>query len=432
MRQLSLFFVTLFILGKITPLSSQTKTPGDTKTKLVVGIVVDQMRNDYIYRYWDRFGAGGFKRLINEGYYFKNAHYNYIPTYTGPGHCSIYTGATPRTHGIIANDWYNKNNSTMQYCVSDTSVRSVGSDSTSGQMSPHNQLSSTIGDELIMSSNKGSKVFGIALKDRSAILPAGHAANAAFWYDDASGNFIYSTWYMKELPIWLTNFNDKKLPASYLQKGWSTLYPIESYTNSIADENNYEAAPNKKEKAVFPYEYKSYLNKNSFGVLKMTPFGNTITKELSLECLRSEKLGKDNDCDLLCISFSSPDYIGHYYGPRAIETEDIYLRLDKELEDLLNALDKEVGKNNYTVFLTADHGGADVPAHLLDSKIPAGYLKESKVTKEVKSYFKSTYGDTLLLANISNEQVFLNEEKLRELKMKAAAKGDYIDASKIV
>ncbi|MBL7933893.1 MAG: alkaline phosphatase family protein [Bacteroidia bacterium] len=388
----------------------------NTKPKLIVGIVVDQMRNDYIYRYWDRYGNGGFKRLVNEGFHFQNAHYNYIPTYTGPGHCSIYTGATPRVHGIIGNDWFQRENGKFIYCAEDTSVKTIGSESKAGLMSPKNQLSSTIGDELKMSTQQKAKVFGIALKDRSSILPAGHAANAAFWFDDKSGGFISSTWYVQELPGWLKNFNAKKTVKTYLEKGWTTLYPIETYSNSISDDNAYEAAP-KKEKPVFPYDYKTFIEKNSWGIIKATPMGNSITKDLALLCLREEQLGKDEICDLLCISFSSPDYVGHAYGLRAVETEDIYLRLDKEIEEILNALDKEVGKNNYTVFLTADHGAADVPKQLLDNKIPGGYINEKTIIREIKNFLKTNYGDTLLFSSISNEQVYLNETLISKMKL---------------
>jgi predicted AlkP superfamily pyrophosphatase or phosphodiesterase len=408
------FLALTFCLSLI----SQTKpTTITSKPKLIVGIVVDQMRNDYIYRYWNRYSNGGFKRLVNDGYYFKNAHYNYIPTFTGPGHCSIYTGTTPRTHGIIANDWFVKNNGKDMYCTQDTNVKTVGSNSKAGLMSPKNQLASTIGDELKMSSNKKAKVFGVALKDRSSILPAGHAADGAFWFDESTGDFITSTWYMNELPTWLQKFNEKKLAKTYLEKGWTTLYYPESYTSSISDDNNYEMVPNKQEKPVFHYFYKSFLEKNNFGIIRSTPYGNSITKDVAIECLKNEQLGKDEITDLFCISFSSTDIVAHSYGPRSVEVEDIYLRLDKDLEELLNALDKEVGKNNYTIFLTADHGGADVPSHLKDNKIPAGYLKEEKLAREVKKYFQTNFGDTSLLANISNEQVFLSEKKIEELKL---------------
>ncbi|MES2679891.1 MAG: alkaline phosphatase PafA [Bacteroidota bacterium] len=416
MRALFFFLViSVCLCGSIS--RAQVKVPKSDKPKLVVGIIVDQMRNDYIYRYWERYGKGGFKRLVNEGYYFKNAHYNYIPTYTAPGHSSIYTGATPRAHGIIGNDWFLRSGKGYAYCVQDTNVQTVGSTGKAGQMSPKNQLSSTIGDELKMSSNQKAKVFGIALKDRSAILPAGHAADGAFWYDDVSGNFISSTWYVKELPVWVKAFNEKNWTKTHLAKDWKALYAMETYSNSIPDENNYESAPNKKEKAVFPYSYKTQLEKNSFAVIKASPYGNSMTKDLAIACIVNEQLGRDQLTDLLCVSFSTPDYVAHAYGPRSAEIEDIYLRLDKDIEELLNVLDKEAGKNNYTVFLTADHGGADVPNHLTDQKINAGYINEKELRAKIKNYFQETWGDSLLLASLSNEQVFINNRKLLALKL---------------
>jgi predicted AlkP superfamily pyrophosphatase or phosphodiesterase len=411
------FSIVFIMLSSFFAISqNKTKATSPKKPKLVVGIVVDQMRNDYLYRYWERYSNGGFKRLIQEGYHFKNAHYNYVPTYTGPGHCSIYTGATPRAHGIIGNDWYVKEKSTTIYCVSDTNEQSVGTKSKNGRMSPKNQLSSTIGDELKMSTNQKAKVFSIALKDRSAILPAGHAANGAFWFDDATGDFISSTYYVKELPDWLQLFNEKKLTKKYLEEGWNTLYPIATYSNSISDNNNYEAAPG-KEKPIFPYDFTSEIEKKKWGIIKYLPTGNSITKDAAIACLINERLGKGEETDLLCISFSSTDYVGHMFGTRAIETEDVYLRLDKDIEALLNSLDKEVGKNNYTLFLTADHGGADVPNHLLDHKIPAGYIKEEKIISSIKNYFKTNYNDSSLFMSMSNEQVFLNEQKITYAKL---------------
>lgn len=396
---------------KTNALSSKLKSP-----KLVVGIVVDQMRVDYIYRFWNRFGEGGFKKLVNDGFFCKNTHYNYVPTYTGPGHCSIYTGATPSVHGIIANEWYLKDKPKPMYCTEDKAVKPVGTEGKYGLMSPRNQLSTTIGDELKLFSNGRSKVFGIALKDRSSILPVGHAGNAAFWYEDTTGNFISSTWYIRDLPEWVKKFNEKKLPAFYLEKGWKTLYPVESYSASIADENNYEMGYTKNDKAVFPYSFEKAVKEKDYKVLRGTPWGNSITKDLALECLKNENLGKDKFADLLCISFSSTDIIGHAVGIRAVEIEDTYLRLDKDIEEIINALDAEVGKENYTLFLTADHGGADVPNYMKDMKIPAGNFDSKYLDKEIKQFCVSRFGDSLI-SSISNQQLFLNEEKMNTLKL---------------
>jgi len=386
------------------------------KPKLVVGIVVDQMRSDYISRYWDRFGPGGFKRLVEKGYQFKNTHYNYIPTYTGPGHASIYTGATPRAHGIIANDWFVKQSGADMYCVQDEAMQSVGTDSKAGKASPANLISSTIGDELKMHSNSNSKVFAVAIKDRSAILPAGHNANGAFWLDNKSGKFISSSFYLKALPDWVNNFNNKNLSEKYLALGWQTLYPIQSYTLSLADNNPYEGSPFGTSPTL-PYTFEKFIEKQNYSIIKGTPYGNSLTKDLAIECIKKEQLGKDEQPDILSISFSSTDVIAHTFGPRSIEIEDTYLRLDKDLEEILATLDKEVGAKNYVVFLTADHGGADVPNHLIANKIPAGYLTENQMRSLLKTHIKQVYTDTSLILNLSNAQIFLNEQRIEALKL---------------
>jgi predicted AlkP superfamily pyrophosphatase or phosphodiesterase len=408
---LILFANSLIAQSKPTAPIAELKQP-----KLVIGIVVDQMRHDYIYRYWNKFGNGGFKKIINEGYFYKNAHFNYVPTYTGPGHASIYTGTSPATHGIIANDWWVKDSSKMTYCTDDKSVKSIGTDSKAGLMSPKNLLTTTIGDELKINTNQQSKVFAVSLKDRSSILPAGHSANGAFWFDGSNGKFISSSHYMNQLPTWLNDFNNLHLPKQYLSGGWNTLYPLANYTESIADNNNYEQAPNKKDTAIFPYDYKKQLDKKNFEIIKATPFGNTITKDLAIACLKAEQLGKGKQTDMLCVSFSSTDYVGHSYGPRSVEIEDVYLRLDKDIEELLNYLNTTIGKDNYILFLTADHGASDVPAHLNDLKIPGGYIDEAQLTKDIKTFCQKEYGDSLILS-LSNQQLFLNESKLTSMKV---------------
>lgn len=413
------FFILALTFAGSTLAQNRQQSPPQVP-RLVVGLVVDQMRNDYLYRYWDRYGQGGFKRLVSGGFHFKNAHYNYIPTYTGPGHCSVYTGTTPRTHGIIGNDWYQRETGRSQYCVEDSTVQSVGSDHLATGVSPRHQLTSTVGDELKLSSSQQGKVFSIALKDRSAVLPAGHAANGAFWFDDASGHFVSSTWYMQQLPAWLNAFNARSLPREYLGRGWQTLYPLASYTASIADNNPYEEAPDKTANPVFPYDYSRFVSEKKYGLVKHTPWGNTLTKDLAIACLQNEALGKDSSPDLLCLSFSTPDLVGHAYGPRAVEVEDIYLRLDRDLESLLAALDQQVGKGNYTVFLTADHGGADVPAHLNALQIPAGRVNERQIGQALKKHLNSTWGDSTLFLSFSNEQVFLHRDRLQALKLDPA------------
>lgn len=404
----TLLFILSGSLVLAQPSKSRTSTP-----KLVVGIVVDQMRYDYIYKYWDKFGNDGFKRLVNEGFFCKNTNFNYVPTYTGPGHASIYTGATPATHGIVANDWYRGNGKEM-YCSYDGSVSSVGTTTNAGHMSPKNMLATSIADELRLSNGKRSKVIGIALKDRGAILPAGHTANAAYWYDAATGNWISSTHYMKELPQWVVEFNKKELPKKYLSSPWKTLLPIEQYTESWPDDNPYERKFKGETAPVFPHDLPALMEKNGkLGLIRYTPFGNSLTKDFALDAIKAENLGKGQHTDMIAISFSSTDYIGHGMGIHSVELEDTYLRLDKDIAELLKFIDTWTGKNNTLVFLTADHGAVDVPAYLQDSKVPAGYLDPWSVLDSLKKAFTRTYGDSLI-EHYTNHQVYLNERTIAD------------------
>ena len=408
----------LISLFSISAITTSAQAPAATaKPKLVVGIVVDQMRYDYIYRYWDKFDSGGFKRLVNEGFFCRNTNYNYVPTYTGPGHTSIFTGSTPAVHGIIANDWYDKKTGKYMYCAEDNSVTGVGTTAAEGKRSPANNLTTTITDELRISSNMKSKTIGIALKDRSAIMPAGHIANAAYWYDGSIGSFISSTYYMKELPAWVQEFNKKELPKKYLSQPWNTLLPIDQYTESIVDDNKYEGKWKGETSVSFPHNLPQLMAANGGqNMIRSTPFGNTLTKDFAIEVIKNEGMGKSGATDFLTVSFSSPDYIGHFFGPNSVEQEDDYLRLDKDLAELLSFLDTQLGKGNTLVFLTADHAAPEVPNYLIDLKVPAGYMDEAKLTKELKSYLTAKYGDSLLLS-YSNQQVFLNRKAISDKKL---------------
>lgn len=397
------------------------------KPKLVVGIVVDQMRGDYLNRFWGKIGDGGFKRLVNQGYSFENAHYNYVPTYTAPGHASIYTGTYPSVHGIVGNVWYNRFTGKEVYCTSDDSVASVGGGSVAGKMSPRNMLSTTITDELRIASNRRAKVIGIAFKDRSAILPAGHLADGAYWFDGRSGSFITSTFYMNRLPDWVDNFNKRNLAKFYTDRPWNTLLSIENYVESLPDDSPYEMLFGDETKPVFPHNLPKLAEKYGLSLLGFTPFGNSLTKDFVLEALRAEKLGMGSETDFLAVSFSSTDYIGHAYGPRSVEVEDSYLRLDLDIAEILNALDVQLGKDNYVVFLTSDHGAAEVPAFLRDLKIPAGYFDQENATKGLKENLFAVYGDSLVEKYI-NQQVYLDHRtistkklNLREVQETAAA-----------
>lgn len=400
------FFITLSALAQ------------NQRPKLVVGIVVDQMRYDYLTRFESKYGEGGFKRMIREGFNCKNNHFNYIPTYTGPGHASIYTGTTPKYHGVIANHWYDKETKKMVYCTSDDTMESIGTMASSGQMSPHRMKTTTFADENRLFTQMRGKTIGISIKDRGAILPAGHTANAAYWFDGGkNGDFISSSFYMNKLPKWVVDFNKSNTVESYL-KVWNTLYDIETYTESGDDINTFEGGFKGKETAAFPYNLELLSNDNGgLGILKSTPFGNSIVADFAIEAIQAERLGEDDITDVLTVSFSSTDYVGHNFGVNSKETEDTYIRLDKDLERLFKVLDNQVGVGEYTVFLTADHGAVYVPAYLQSVKIPAGYLNNEERKEKFNTFLIDTYGTVDVVENISNNQIFLNKEKIKELNL---------------
>ncbi|OUS13947.1 alkaline phosphatase [Nonlabens dokdonensis] len=403
------------------------ETSKNASPKLVVGIVVDQMRFDYLTRFKSRYGNGGFNRLIENGFQLTNNHYNFVPTYTAPGHASIYTGTSPMNHGIIGNNWYDKFENKVIYNASDNDYESVGSSNDDGKMSPRRMLTTTVTDQLELHTQGKAKVIGVSIKDRGAILPAGHAADAAYWFEGGdAGNFISSTFYMQELPQWVKDFNALKKADDYLSS-WNTMYPIESYVASGTDRNAFEKPPRGKETAVFPYDLNKLRSQNgNYSLIKSTPYGNSIVADFAIEALKKESLGKDAITDFLAISFSSTDYIGHQYGVNSIEIEDTYLRLDQEIERLLMTLDQEVGKSNYTVFLTADHGAVNNPAYLQSNRINAGYFDRAAFRDQLEEALKSQYGSVDLISNISNGQIFLKRDTILKNNLSAKAVEDFI------
>tara|TARA_R110002167_G_scaffold21213_6_gene77294 strand:+ start:526 stop:2199 length:1674 start_codon:yes stop_codon:yes gene_type:complete len=421
------FIVTLF-LGTLlftADLSAQNRGKDNNsdellkvKPKLVVGIVVDQMRYDYLTRFYDHFGKEGFKRLVEEGFNCKNNHFNYAPTSTGPGHTSVYTGATPSVHGIIGNNWYDKELDSDVYCASDDSYSSVGTTSNAGQMSPHRMTVTTITDELRLNNQMRGKTISIALKDRGAVLPGGHTANAAYWFHGANeGKWITSSYYMEQLPKWVVDFNSSGKAQSY-KKAWNTIKDIKDYNESGTDNNTYEGLFEGETSPTFPHSTTALLNKTeNFDIIKSTPFGNSLTTDFVIEALQQEDLGKDEITDFLAVSFSSTDYVGHMYGVNSKEVQDTYIRLDEDLARLFKALDKNVGEGEYTLFLTADHGAIEVPSYLKDKKIPAGYIDNAANSKRLSGFLKYTYGTEDILKNYSNYQLFLDHEIIKNLDL---------------
>lgn len=414
---LSVFSASIAVNAQ-TGSSAKPATTTPTTPKLIVGIVIDQMRYDYLSKYYNKFGEGGFKKLLNQGFNCKNTSYNYMPTYTGPGHASIYTGTTPAQHGIIANDWFVRSTNAVMYVTDDDTAKTVGSKNPKvGKMSPRNMLASTFGDELKLYNNGKSKVIGVALKDRSSILPAGHLSNGSYWFDSYSGNFVTSTFYKTELPKWVSNFNAQQLAKKYLSQPWNTLLPINQYTESAADDNPYEGFFKGETKPVFPHNLPAMYTDSSFEVLRYCPSGNTITKDMALTALKGENLGKGAYTDVLAISFSTPDYVGHKFGPQSIELEDTYIRLDKELAELITYLETNYGKDNFLLFLTADHAASYVAEQMMDLKMPAGYFNSTGFVDSLKKLLQKNYGDTAIYSEFINEQIYLNRSLLAAKKL---------------
>lgn len=389
------------------------------RPKLIVGIVVDQMRPDYLYRFYNRYGAGGFKRLMNEGFVCENTFIPYVPTYTAPGHTCVYTGSVPALHGIVGNNWYDKEKKKVVYCTDDSSVTAVGSRSAAGEMSPRNLWATTIADELRLSTNFRSKTIGIALKDRGAILPAGHSANAAYWFDNASGGWITSTYYMQTLPLWMAQLNAKRLPDAYLNKNWNTLYPLATYVQSTADAKLYEGSLPGGD-ATFPHKTDS-VKTGKYETFRVTPYGNSYTVDAAKAAIEGEALGSRGVTDLIALSFSSPDYIGHTFGPNSIEIEDTYLRLDKDLADLFAYLDTKIGKGQYTVFLTADHAVAHIPDFAKENKIPAGVSNTSAFQRILNDALLKDFGPGNYILSVINYQVHLNNDLIQTNKSDRAS-----------
>ncbi len=415
-------FITVLILAAFfSPSFSQVQPKTGTRPlnrpKLVVGIVVDQMRWDYLYRYYDRYGDGGFKRLLNEGFSCENTLINYLPSFTAVGHTCIFTGSVPAITGIAGNDWTEQLTGKMMYCTDDSTVQSVGAArAADGKMSPRNLLVSTVTDELRMATNYQSKVVGISLKDRAAILPAGHTANAAFWLDDASGHFITSTYYMQELPGWAAQFNSANKIAQLIGNGWNTLYPINTYHESDADDKAYEGKLTGEAGPVFPHHTKEAYEKNK-GSFRSTPFGNTLTLQFAAAAVEGYQLGKGPATDFLTINCASTDYVGHLFGPNSIEAEDTYLRLDKDLATFFSMLDSKIGKGQYTVFITADHGAAHAIGYMQENKLPADFYVANAIIDSLNKILSEKFGSEKLVRSGENYQINFNLQKIEEMHL---------------
>lgn len=392
---------------------TQAQEPTE-KPKLIVGIMVDQMKQEYLLRFYDQFGEDGFKRLVEEGFMARNGHYNYAGTSTGPGHASVYTGTTPSVHGIVGNSWYSRVLKRSVYCAEDTVVQAVGGSARNGRISPANLYSSTITDELKLFTQKRAKVVAMSIKDRGSALPGGHLSDGSYWFDAATGNFMTSTWYMESLPAWVSNFNSQKKADEYLGNTWNTLLPIAEYTASGPDDSPYERGFRGKDTPTFPYDLSVLKNTNGgYSMLPGTPYGNTMLADFALAAVAGENLGEDAITDFLAVSFSSPDYIGHNFGPQSKEVQDTYLRLDRELARLFNALDAKLGKGNYTVFLSADHAVAENSIRMKNDGFRADNLDWRAFPEFLTNAVNQKFGEADWLER-AGTHVFINHDLIAE------------------
>lgn len=330
------------------------------KPKLVLVIVIDQFRYDYLTRFRDEYKAG-FDRLLTKGAVFTNARYEHFPTVTAVGHSTILSGATPSVSGIIGNEWYDREEGRKVTSVADSKTQLLGGGGGAGS-SPNRLLVDTVGDELKMSDGGKSRVLGISLKDRAAILPAGHMADGAFWFDSKSGNFVSSTYYFADLPAWVKEFNAAK--------------PADKFAGAVWLNHKMTDDP-----------------KKLYAAVDASPFGNELIESLAERALDAEQLGKRGVTDLLAVSFSSNDYVGHDFGPDSPEVHEMAVRTDALLEKLFQAVDRQVGLDNVLVVLTADHGVAPSPEAGNARKMPGGRIPAGTVAKAVQAALMKKYGE---------------------------------------
>ena len=373
-----MYMKKLFVIVVLTVASAAqllAHTGFGERPKLVVGIVVDQMRWDYLSRYYDQFQEDGFKRLVSKGYSCDNCQINYVPTVTSIGHTSVYTGTTPALHGICGNDFYIDDDPV--YCCGDKTVDPVGTDNRKrGCMSPRNLLSTTIGDQIRLHTDFRSKVVGVSYKDRAAILPAGRSSDHAYWLDTDHGQFITSTYYRTELPDWAKAYNKELKKNKELQKVGKD---VGSY-----------------------------------------PLCGHITTDMAIAALKGEQLGKGQVTDMLCVSYSQTDVIGHAWGTRGERTDEAYLELDKDIARLLNALDEQVGEGNYLLFLTADHGGAHNFKYMTDHQLNGGAwdFSQNLLNNQLETYLKERFGSTVdlsIINGLNGYRFYLNHGKIKAL-----------------
>ncbi len=395
------------------------------KPVLIVGIVIEDMRYDYLYRYWDNFGDGGFKKLVDEGTLCQNAGYNYMLTQTAPGIATIAAGCEPVVHGIVSDRWYQRVQNLNYFSVFDGTYKTVGIDRDVYPYAPTNLLTTTFSDELKLFNNSKSKVIGISFKPQSAILAAGHMGNSAYWFDDVSGNWVTSNYYCDSLPAWVKTFNEKKFPDIYREREWVPMLALENYRVGARLGNSKTVGFSSENK--FAKRLSSLVKKNeAYAMLKATPYGNTLTKDFAISAILDEDLGKDEYTDYISIDFSATSAVSQLCGPNSIELEDLYIRLDRDLEHFLQFIDDEFGKRNVLVYLTSDHGTSYNPEELKEQNIPAGEFNSDRAVMLLGTYMNAIYDKGKWISGYHNKQIYLNRTLIEDSNLKLSEVQDVV------
>ncbi len=409
------FLVLLLIAGVAHAAALTSAQP-----RLVLQITVDQLRGDLLPRYRKELGQGGFRLLLDRGVYYANAHYETANTITCAGHAVLVTGANAAEHGIVGNDWFDRETGHSVYCVDDARSPMVGEPSKPGTgMSPANLTSTTLGDELVNASGRRSRAFAVSGKDRSSIVPGGHVGKA-YWMSSITSGAVTSKYYYDALPQWVTAWNDRKLFTTYREHGWTPLHPLDTYVNAAGAANPF-AHPNATVGRTFPHSL-NVPDADLIKALRFTPFLDELTADFARELIAQEKLGKGGVTDYLSISFSATDYVGHTYGPNSVESEDDILRLDATLARLFTFIDKTVGLGNTVIVLSADHGVDDIPEERkslgYDAERFGGEKLRAKLSTALKPRFNGVEG---LVAAVIPPGIYLDRAKIDAQHLDAAA-----------
>lgn len=409
------------IMFSVVRLSGQGAYIPPDKPKLIIGIVVEQLKFDQLEKFRDRLGENGIKRLINEGTYFRNASFEYMLTQSAPGHATIATGAEPSFHGITSDNWYVPLRSELINATKDVNVNPVGGSYESGLHSPLNLQASAFSDELSMASKKRARVFGVGMSEVASILMAGHSADAAYWFDNTTGTWMTSSYYISQLPGWVNDYNAMSYPETYLNGVWNLFSPPSNYSDCLTDSNKYETGFNGIN--YFPYDLKKIRTKwgsgsrKDFSLIRETPFANTLTTNFALKLIENEQLGQDDNTDYLSICYSATDNIGHRFGPSSVEMGDAILRLDDEIKHLLDYVNEKIGKRNVLIYFTSAHGICEIPEVLATNRIPAGYFLQNQALQLLRTYLNAVYGEGNWVKGYSERQIFLNRTLIEDARL---------------